>query len=330
MLPPDLAAMADLIASSPLYLVSIIFLAALGFLVLLRGTAHLISSIWLIFIRPGKDLKAAYGSWAIVTGATDGIGRGFATELAKRSLNVVLVSRTPEKLRELAAELEGKYGIQARTAAIDFAHPDLQERIAGLQSTLAGLDIGVLVNNVGLSYPYPQYFHEVEPDLITALLRVNVEATTRLTHLVLPAMLAKGRGAIVNIGSGAATVLPSDPLFAAYAGAKGFVDHFSRTLYVEYKTQGIDVQCQAPLYVATKMSRIRTPSLTCPSAATYAFYALNWVGSEPRCTPYWAHSLLWWVVAMLPPHVMDAVRLNQNLQTRKRALAKEARKKQEQ
>lgn len=330
MLPPDLAAMADLIASSPLYFVSIIFLAALGFLVLLRGTAHLVGSLWIIFVRPGKDLKAAYGAWAVVTGATDGIGLGFATELAKRGLNVVLVSRTPQKLADLAAELERKYGVQTRTTAVDFAQADLQERLAGLKATVADLDVGVLVNNAGVSYPYPQYFHEIDTDLIAALLRVNVEAMTLLTHLLLPAMLAKGRGAIVNIGSGAATVLPSDPLYAVYAGAKGFVDQFSRTLYVEYRSLGIDVQCQAPLYVATKMSKIRQPSLTCPSASVYAFYALNWIGTEPRCTPYWAHSFMWWVVAMLPPHVMDALRLNQNLRTRKRALAKEARKKQEQ
>lgn len=78
-----------------------------------------------------------------------------------------------------------------------------------------------------------------------------------MIRCVLPNMIAKKKGAVLNIGSGAATVLPSDPLYAIYAATKGYVDQLTRSLAVEYSGKGIDFQLQAPLYVATKMAKIR-------------------------------------------------------------------------
>ena len=86
---------------------------------------------------------------------------------------------------------------------------------------------------------------------------------------------------------------------------------------------------QAPLYVATKLAKIRHASLTCPSAQDYAKAGLGSVGYEPRCTPYWAHAMMWWMISMVPPAFMDSIRLSQNLSIRKRALAKEASNKQQ-
>nr|GFD24948.1 very-long-chain 3-oxoacyl-CoA reductase 1-like [Tanacetum cinerariifolium] len=100
-----------------------------------------------------------------------------------------------------------------------------------------------------VSYPYARFFHEVDDELLNSLIKVNVEGTTRVTQAVLPGMLQRKRGAIVNIGSGAAIVIPSDPLYAVYAATKAYVDQFSRCLYVEYKNSGIDVQCQVNLFL---------------------------------------------------------------------------------
>jgi len=186
------------------------------------------------------------------------------------------------------------------------------------------------VNNAGMSYPYAKFFHELEIELIVNLIKVNVEALTRLTHLVLPQMVQRRKGAIVNIGSGAATVLPSDPLYAVYAATKGYVDQFSKTLSVEYKSKGIHVQCQAPLYVATKLAKIRHASFTCPSAQRYAQSALKCIGYESRITPYWVHTIMWGIIARVPTSVMDSVRLSQNISIRNRAMDKEAKKKQQQ
>ena len=194
--------------------------AVVGLLFIVHNVIHIVKSVYVTFLRPGKNLQK-YGQWSIVTGATDGIGKGFAIQLAKKKINVVLISRTAEKLKELAAELETKYAIKTKIVALDYTDPDVEGGMTRVEKEIAGLEIGILVNNAGMSYPYAQFFHELSSETIVHLIRVNIEVTTRLTHLVIPQMIQRKRGAIINIGSGAATVLPSDPLYAVYAGTKG-------------------------------------------------------------------------------------------------------------
>jgi 17beta-estradiol 17-dehydrogenase / very-long-chain 3-oxoacyl-CoA reductase len=105
------------------------------------------------------------------------------------------------------------------------------------------LDVGILINNVGVCYPYASLFHKVDSQLLKNLIAVNVENTTRIIHTVLPGMLKRKKSAIVNIGSGA-TLIPSSPLYTVYVATKAYVDQFSKSLYVEYKQSGFDVQCQ--------------------------------------------------------------------------------------
>lgn len=102
---------------------------------------------------------------------------------------------------------------------VDFSG-DLDQGVVRIKEAIEGLDVGVLINNVGLSYPYARYFHEVDDKLLADLIKVNVEGTTKVTQAVLPGMLQRKRGAIVNIGSGASIVIPSDPLYAVYAATK--------------------------------------------------------------------------------------------------------------
>lgn len=89
-----------------------------------------------------------------------------------------------------------------------------------MEEEIKGLDIGVLINNVGVTYPAARYFHEVDEKVWTNIVRVNLEGTTRVTMAVVPGMLQRKRGAIVNIGSGAAIVVPSHPLYTIYAATK--------------------------------------------------------------------------------------------------------------
>ncbi|CAL5016274.1 unnamed protein product [Urochloa decumbens] len=224
-------------------------LAALGLLASARAAARLALWVYAVFLRPAKPLRRRYGAWAVVTGATDGIGRALAFRLAASGLDVVLVGRDPDKLAAVAADIKAKAkqrrpDAEVRTFAVDFTADDAAARVVALGEFLRGLDVGVLVNNVGASYPYARYFHEVDEELARRLIRLNVEAVTRVTHAVLPGMVERRRGAIVNMGSGASAVMPSDPLYTVYVATKAYVDQFSRCLYVEYKSKGIDVQCQ--------------------------------------------------------------------------------------
>ncbi|TVU29393.1 hypothetical protein EJB05_20957, partial [Eragrostis curvula] len=183
--------------------------------------------------------------WAVVTGATDGIGRAITFRLATAGLGFVLVGRNPDKLAATAAEVRAEHpDKEVRTFVLDLAGEGLAAGVEALKEAIRGLDVGVLVNSAGVCYPYARYFHEVDEELIRSLIRVNVEGVTRVTHAVLPGMVERKRGAVVNIGSGAASAVPSDPLYSVYVGTKAYVDQFSKCLYVEYKSKGIHVQCQ--------------------------------------------------------------------------------------
>ncbi|MFS8020486.1 putative very-long-chain 3-oxoacyl-CoA reductase [Helianthus anomalus] len=313
----------ETLKTQPLYLN---FIFALGILSFLRTLTPILKWVYVNFFRPAKNLKK-YGSWALVTGSTDGIGKAFAFELAKQGLNIILVGRNPSKLETVSTEIKSKYGkTQIKEVVFDLSG-DLNEGIERISEAIDGLDVGVLINNAGVSYPYARFFHEVDDELLTNLIKVNVEGTTRVTQAVLPGMVKRKKGAIVNIGSGAAIVIPSDPLYAVYAATKAYVDQFSRCLYVEYKNSGIDVQCQVPLYVATKMASIKRSSFFVPSATGYAKAGLRSLGHEPRCTPYWPHSLIWGLLYSLPESVIDSWRYNFCLKIRKRGQLKDSRKK---
>ncbi|GAB2297842.1 Very-long-chain 3-oxoacyl-CoA reductase 1 [Dionaea muscipula] len=304
----------------------VVVLFAVGSFKVLKTLLAVLQWAYVCFLRPPKNLKK-YGSWAIVTGSTDGIGKGFAFQLARLGLNLILVGRNPDKLREVSDAIRAKYGkTQIKTVVVDFSG-DLDEGIKRIQETIEGLEVGILVNNVGISYPYARYFHEVDEELLRNLIKVNVEGTTKVTHAVLPVMIKRKRGAVVNIGSGAATVIPSDPLYAVYAATKAYIDQFSRSLYVEYKKMGIDVQCQVPLYVATKMASIRRSSFLVPSTDGYAKAGIRYIGYEPRCTPYWPHSLIWGLMGFVPDRLFDGWRLRFSLGIRQRGQLKDSRKK---
>ncbi|KAK6153130.1 hypothetical protein DH2020_012769 [Rehmannia glutinosa] len=297
----------------------------LGFLSLLKFAFSILKWVYVNFIRPGKNLKK-YGSWALITGPTDGIGKAFAFQLARKGFNLILVGRHPSKLEEVSESIKSKYGsTQIRNVVVDFSG-DLNDGVSRIKEVIQGLDVGLLINNVGVSYPYARFLHEVDDKLLSDLIKVNVEGTTKVTQAVLPGMVERKRGAIVNIGSGAAIVIPSDPLYSVYAATKAYVDQFSRCLYVEYKKSGIDVQCQVPLYVATKMASIRRSSFFVPSTDGYARAALRWIGYEPRCTPYWPHSILWALAYSLPESFIDTWRLKFCLGIRKRGQLKDSKK----
>ena len=195
-------------------------LVTLGSLSALKISVTFLNWVYVNFLRQPKNLKKHYGSWALVTGPTDGIGKGFAFQLARAGLNLVLVGRNPEKLNDVSDSIQAKYGkTQIKNVVVDFSG-DLSEGIKRISEVIEGLDVGVLVNNVGVSYPYARFFHEVDEELLKNLIQINVVGTTKVTQAVLPGMLKRKRGAIVNIGSGAAIVIPSDPLYAVYAATK--------------------------------------------------------------------------------------------------------------
>lgn len=103
---------------------------------------------------------------------------------------------------------------------MDFSSGDFTAGLREIEAVAGELEVGVLVNNVGVTYPGAMFFDEVEEEVWGNIVRVNIEGTTRVTKAVLPAMLQRKRGAIVNVGSAASVVVPSHPLFTIYAATK--------------------------------------------------------------------------------------------------------------
>jgi len=272
--------------------------------------------VYVCFLRPGKDLKKE-GEWAVVTGATDGIGKAVAKELIKKGLKVLLISRTPERLAETAKELGAD---KTETLAIDFGKLT-EEKCKQIKDALAKKDVGVLVNNVGVSYDHPAYFHELDEKLLRDIISINIESCVWMSHAVLPQMLEKKRGCIVNVSSSSA--VNSCPMLAEYSAAKEFVVRFSQSLACEYAGKNIKVQAQVVHFVTTKLAKIRKPSLTTPTPENFATASVKAMGHpEAVISPYWSHYVVVSLMRNLPTAAADKLCMMLHSDLRKRALNK--------
>ena len=186
--------------------------------------------------------------WAIVTGASSGLGREFALALAGRGHPVLAVARREERLRALAEEVRSSGGRVEPLVA------DLSTT-AGVETLLARaalLDVELLVNNAGLATYGPFAATPVERE--RELVRLNVETIVALTHGLLPALLARGQGGVINVSSQMA--FQPMPYFAAYAASKAFVLSFSEALAEELRGTGVRVTTLAPGFVATEFTEV--------------------------------------------------------------------------
>ncbi|KAL5006989.1 hypothetical protein ScPMuIL_015795 [Solemya velum] len=251
-------------------------------------------------LSSGRELRKKFGPWAVVTGSSEGIGQAYAKELAKRGLNIVLVSKGKQRLHRAAKEIEEEYHVQTCAVLVDFCSE--REVYDKIWEAIEDKEIGILVNNVGVMYDYPDFFLEVPVERLWQIINVNVAAATIMTHMILPQMVKRGRGAVVMVSTGTCTQIT--PQMTIYAASKSFLDYFAKALQYEYKDKGIIVQSLRPLYVATRMTEysktLSSTSMWIPSASLYAKHAVTTLGYSSRTTGYWPHGLLSWVVEMIP------------------------------
>ncbi|XBI06410.1 hypothetical protein VPH35_134431 [Triticum aestivum] len=192
-----------------------------------------------------------------------------------------------------------------------------------LREAVEGLEVGVLVNNAGLATPHAAYLHEVDVEAWVKMIRVNLWAVTEVTAAVLPGMVERGRGAVINIGSGSTEALPSYPLYSIYAATKRYVAQFSRSLHIEYRGKGIVVQSQSPLYVDTRMvTNMVTRGglfswLTMSTPDAYAVAAAHRIGHRcPIYKPNLSHRPQWCFIHFIPDRFIVAHRLHETLRQR--------------
>ncbi len=204
-------------------------------------------------------------SRALVTGASSGIGREFARRLGRDGYDLVLVARRRERLQELANELEAM-GRAAEVLVADLASRD---GLAQVERRAAVGDITMLVNNAGFQTYMP--FVELDPDHAEAQIAVQTIAVVRLSRAVLPAMLARRQGAIINVSSmlafSAGLAQPWLPKRAVYAATKAMVNAFTETLAAELADTGVKVQALCPAVVRTEFHDVDGEPKLRPSQA---------------------------------------------------------------
>ena len=184
--------------------------------------------------------KQQYQGWAVVTGASSGLGAIFADQLAQRGLSLVLAGRDQARLSAVAQRV----GETAPDVDVELVVGDLgtDDGIEALVSHLAGRAVDVLVNNAGFG-TYGQ-FAELDAGREHDLVAVNVDALVRLTHAVIPGMLARGRGGILNVASTIA--FQPGPYQATYGASKAFVLSLSQALWAETRGSGVTVTALCP------------------------------------------------------------------------------------
>ena len=183
----------------------------------------------------GTTFADRYGPWAVVAGASDGVGAGFARALAERGLDVVLLARRRRVLDEVAAGIRADTGADTRTVVVDLAEPGAMVTIA---EATDGLGIGVVVYCAGADPNYEPFLaHPVEVPL--ALIQRNCMAPLQVCHHFAPAMAERGRGGIMLLSSAAG--LSGAPNMVAYAATKAFDMVLGEALWSELHGQGIDV-----------------------------------------------------------------------------------------
>ncbi|XP_063705630.1 inactive hydroxysteroid dehydrogenase-like protein 1 [Culicoides brevitarsis] len=240
------------------------------------------------FFSESHDFKK-YGSWAVITGASTGIGRCFAKQLAAKGINLVLISNEQGNLESAARKIKNRFKVKTIIVNVDFR--DGISVYDVIKDEIKDLDVGILVNNVGIGYPGPLHFHELaaKEDFLWDILAVNLIPTTFMTKLVIDRMLEKKSGLILNISSLDATFpVP----VCLYSACKSYMNKFTEDFNIEYQGKGILMQSINPGPVKTNVWCVEMGPWMKPDADTYVASAIKSVGMGNNAIGYYPHVLL--------------------------------------
>jgi uncharacterized protein len=180
--------------------------------------------------------------WALITGASAGIGAAFARELAARGNNLVLTARRRERLDELAGELASRNAVRVECISADLAEPQAPAQLCA-EIGRRGILVDTLINNAG--YGLPGHFHAQPWQAHAQFLQVMVDSPCELVHNLLPAMQQRGYGRIINVAS-LAGLIPGSAGHTLYGASKAFLIKFSQSLALENAARGINVCAVCP------------------------------------------------------------------------------------
>ncbi|KAL7057750.1 hypothetical protein AAHC03_016832 [Spirometra sp. Aus1] len=306
---------------SVLLVFAVIGIVAVAYLVFYFLRPFITFFLLRFYLSKRTDLKKA-GDWAIVTGATDGIGKAFAHELARDGMNVFLISRSTEKLTKVADEIQSLFKVETKIFTADFTTIDFYENLKRKIEELPS--VSILINNVGTSYSHPDALatcDDLTLEKLQSMIVCNVTSATCMTRITLPKMLNSPppdgvHRYIVNIASQSGC-FPT-PYLSVYAGTKAFVIHFTASLAGELAGTCVKVQTISPGFVATAMAGLKRPTFFAPSAPTFAASALSMLGVAGETCGYFAHELFLTFVLALPAWLRSVTFTRQMLKIRDR------------
>ena len=266
----------------------------------------LILGIWVykVFLRKRLNLKVRYGkdTWALITGAADGIGKGFAEALAREGFNIILVSRTLEKLQKVESEIKLiNKEIKTHIIVYDFAKKkSLEEYKKDFKEVFNKFEISILVNNVGVGTS--TFFKNMDIEEIYDHVSVNTIPQTLLTKFFLNRVLNYERKtAIINLSSASAN-FPMKAL-SVYTSTKVFNDFLSRSLYEDFKGN-IDILSLKPYFVESNLTKMKSnkDGFFIISSEECAEGTLNQLGYEKEAYGHWKHELYGAMIGLFVPH----------------------------
>lgn len=241
------------------------------------------------------DFASRFGPWALITGASSGIGEAFAHALAARGVRGLLLARRPDELQRVAGEVRAESGVECEYLVADLSDPSFIEVV---RERCADRDVGLVVSNAG--YNPGGSFHERSREELLRILDVNGRAPLLLAETFAPKLVARGRGGLLFTGSIEGFL--GHPHSATYSASKAFLQSFGEALWGELKPQGVDVFVLAPGPTDTPLLRSRAPGKLpgTLSARAVADFGLDRISHGPGAIPGHLYRWITWVLTSLP------------------------------
>ncbi|CAA0120487.1 SDR family NAD(P)-dependent oxidoreductase [Zhongshania aliphaticivorans] len=241
-----------------------------------------------------KDFCNLYGPWALITGASSGIGEAFAHAIAARGVNVILLARREEELYRVRADVVAKHGVECETLVVDLAVPSFIDQV---EVFLGDRELGLVVSNAG--YNPIGSFEDIDREAVLRILDVNDRAPLLLAQSFLPGLAKRGRGGFLIVGS--IEGFNGTPWSAVYSASKAFVQSLGEALWGEYRKRGVDVLVLSPGATDTPILRAReveVPGIMTPAAV--AEYGLKHLGNGPCAIPGLSNRMILGVLKFMP------------------------------
>jgi len=252
-----------------------------------------------------SQLAERYGPWAVITGASAGIGAEFARRVAESGINVVLVARRRNRLEALASTIEDMYRVDVRVAPADLTARNI---VDVLRPALAEIEIGLLINCAGFGSSGP--FLNMDPSVQESMLNLNCRAPMLLTHEIVQGMRERGRGGVIVVSS--VNAFSAARGMANYNATKSYDLLFAEGLAEELRPYGVDVQALCPGGTTTEFQQVAglDPSKFGPlrrwvfsSPASVVATSLHALGRRVTVVPGFLNKLMVFMIRLLPRRI---------------------------